>query len=82
MNEELSVLVSGICGTQEERYAYVSFADGERKAEGKIPDCVILSNTGFSEEEVAVLELYMKQELVTLKKMASGINPVRAFLKE
>lgn len=82
MNEELSIHVSGICGTGEDRYAFVSFIDGEKSAEGKIPQCIITSNTGFEPEEVAVLELYMKRELKTLKQMAQTVNPFRALMKD
>ena len=51
MNDELKMSVSPICVKDGNRYAFVNFADGKRTAEGKIPDCKIISNKGFSDEE-------------------------------
>ena len=36
---------------------------------------------GFSEEEAVLLETYMKRELTKLKKMASSVNVLGAFMK-
>jgi len=81
MNDELKMSVSPICIKDGNRYAFVNFADGNRTAEGKIPDCKILSNKGFSEQEITQLEEYMKKELPNLKKMAAGVNVLGAFMK-
>lgn len=80
MSDQLNMSVSQICSNGKEKYAFVSFTDGKRVAEGKIPACKIMKNEGFSEAEVAQLELYMKQQLNVLKKMAAGINVMDAFL--
>lgn len=82
MNNELKMSVSPICVKDGNRYAFVNFTDGKRLAEGKIPDCKIISNKGFSEEEVGKLEEYMQKELPKLKKMAAGINVLGALMKE
>ncbi len=81
MNNELNMSVSPICMKDGNRYAFVNFTDGTRFAEGKIPDCKIISNKGFSEKEVEKLEEYMKTELPKLKQMAAGINVLGAFMK-
>lgn len=81
MNDELKMSVSPICVKDGNRYAFVNFADGKRTAEGKIPDCKIISNKGFSDKEVTQLEEYMKKELSNLKQMAAGINVLGAFMK-
>lgn len=73
--------VSPICVKDGHRYAYVSFTDGKRSAEGKIPECKIVSSTGFTENEVEQLETYMRNELAELKRIASGINVMDAFMK-
>ncbi len=78
--EELKMSVSPICQKDGKRIAYVSFTDGTRTAEGKIPDCAILSNEGFTEDEVLQLQIYMKQELATLKRMAASVNVMDAFM--
>lgn len=78
--EELSMSVSPICERDGKKIAFVSFSDGTRTAEGEIPECKITKNEGFDEGEVLQLELYMKSELANLKKMASSVNVMGAFM--
>lgn len=80
MGGELSMSVSPICFREGKKYAYVSFTDGSRSAEGKIPDCKITKNKGFDEDEVKQLEAYMSRELPQLKKMAAGIDIMKNFM--
>ncbi len=77
----INMSVSSICVKNGEKYAFVMFTDGDRSAEGKIPDCKLISNNGFTEEEAAQLEAYMQKELPRLKKMAAGIRLFDAFRK-
>ena len=79
MSRELKMSVSAVCTKDEKQYAYVSFSDENRVAEGKIPECIIISNQGFTEDEVVQLEDYMRRELRTLKKMAAGIRLIDAL---
>lgn len=81
MGNEFTMSVSPICVKDEQRFAYVSFTDGERSAEGKIPDCKIVSATGFTQDEIRMLEEYMERELPRLKRMAAGIRLMDAFMK-
>lgn len=81
MNESVDIKVSGVFSKNGKQIAYVSFTDRAKNAEGVIPDCVIIRNKGFTEEEASQLEAYMKKELATLKKMASGINVVKALME-
>lgn len=81
MAQELNMSVSPVCVKDGEKYAFVTFSDGERVAEGRIPDCKIISNKGFSKDEAVQLEVYMERELPTLKKMAVGIKLLDAFMK-
>lgn len=78
---ELNMSVSSFVGKKGERKAFVTFSDNNRSAEGEIPRCAIISNRGFSAEEVEKLEKYMKQNLDMLTRMASGINPIKALMK-
>lgn len=82
MDDELKMSVSPICTKNGSKYAFVAFTDGVRTAEGRIPDCIIIQNEGFNEEEVSQLENYMRQELPQLKKMAAGINVMKNFLDD
>ena len=81
MENAVNMSVSPVCVKDGEKYAFVTFSDGERQAEGKIPACTIISNKGFSNEEVEQLEDYMRRELTQLKKMAAGIHLLDAFMK-
>ena len=81
MENEFTMSVSPVCQKDGQKYAFVSFTDGERSAEGKIPDCRIITSTGFEEAEIKLLEAYMKRELTKLKKMASEIRLLDAFMK-
>ena len=81
MENEFNMSVSPVCVKDGKKYAFVTFSDGERSAEGKIPDCKIISQTGFEDGEVMMLEEYMKRELPALKKMAAGIRLVDAIMK-
>ncbi len=79
---ELNMSVSAICSDENGKYAFVSFTDGVRTAEGKIPDCKITKNNGFAEIEISQLENYMKDNLSQLKSMASKIDIFSAFTKD
>ena len=79
--QEFRMSVSPVCEKDGKKLAYVSFTDGERTAEGRIPECKIIINKGFDDAEVLLLETYMKRELTSLKKMASGIRLIDAFMK-
>lgn len=81
-NDELKMSVSPICMKDGKKYAFVSFTDGIRTAEGKIPDCTMISNHGFTEEEVRQIEDYMIRELPHLKEIAAGIHVMDSFLEK
>lgn len=81
MEHNIQMSVSPICAKNGVKYAYVSFADGDRQAEGKIPECKIFSNQGFTAEEVQELEHYMKVDICELKRIAAGIHLLDAFMK-
>ena len=80
MNGPVDIRVSGICQKDGKKMAYVSFNDGDKNAEGVIPDCIITRNEGFTEDEISQLQDYMKRELQSLKKTAAGINVVKALM--
>lgn len=82
MSDEFTMSVSPVCLKDGQKVAYVSFTDGKRSAEGKIPECKIVSATGFDDNEIRMLEEYMEQELSRLKRMAASIRLMDAFMKE
>ncbi len=79
---ELKMLVSCTFTKDGSTKACVSFEDDNRFAEGLIPDCTITRNNGFSDDEVSRLEAYMTENLETLKRMASDVNPIRKLMKD
>lgn len=81
MEQELNMSVSPVCMKDGEKCAYISFSDATRTAEGRIPDCKIISNKGFSQEEIAQLENYMSMELAKLKRIAASIRLIDAIQK-
>ena len=81
MSEELKMTISGIVPKDGRKSIYVVFEDADRKAEGYVPDCVITKNDGFEEDEVKLLELYMKQNQDMIREHAKLINPIKALMK-
>lgn len=81
MSEELKMTISGFVPKDGRKSVYVVFEDGNRKAEGYVPDCVITKNEGFEEDEIKVLELYMKQNQDMIREHAKLINPIKALMK-
>ena len=77
---ELKMSVSAICRSENgNQYAFVTFTDGVRSAEGRIPECKLLKNNGFAEIEVKELEKYMQEHLQELKRMSAGVDIFSAF---
>jgi len=81
MSEELKMTISGFVPKDGRKSVYVVFEDGERKAEGYVPDCVITQNEGFEEDEIKMLELYLKQNQDMIREHAKQINPIKALMK-
>ena len=79
MADSLEMSVSSAFKKNGKKYAFVTFKDGNREAEGRIPNCKITRNEGFDAGEVKMLEEYMKQELSTLKKMAESVDAMADF---
>ena len=66
--------------TKDSKAVYVLFDDGDIKAEIALPDCRFVSGRGFSDEEIAQLMDYVKNEQDSIFELAKGINPMKAFL--
>ena len=79
--EELKMTVSGIVPKDGRPNIYVVFEDVKRRAEGSVPDCIITTQTGFEEDEIKMLELYMKQNQDTIRDLAKDVNPIKALMK-
>ena len=57
-------------------FVSVLFGDGDKSAEGRIPECTISINKGFSEAEKAEFEEYMREnktDIIDAAKKITGI---------
>ena len=83
MQDDINMQVTQPFEKDGKRYAFVRFTDEKgRSAEGRIPECKILSSDGFTGEEVEALERYMEENLAKIKKMAAGVRLLDAFIKD
>ncbi|MBD5157597.1 MAG: hypothetical protein HDT13_08195 [Butyrivibrio sp.] len=58
-------------------FVSVLFEDGDKSAEGRIPECTISINKGFSEAEKAEFEEYMREnktDIIDAAKKITGIT--------
>ena len=81
MSESVNMSVSAINGKNEDRVVYVLFTDEEKSAELSLPGCKIISNKGFSEEELTQLKTYAENSEDYIFSLAKEINPMKAFMK-
>lgn len=81
MNGKMNMSISQIFQKDGKPTALVLFSEGRKSAEGKIPDCTIISNDGFSEKEVKALELYLKMQQESILKTAKEVNIMKAFMQ-
>jgi len=78
----MNIIISCVGTKDNKAVAYVRFEEGERFAEGIIPDCKITTQKGFNSDEISQMEDYLRENLSTLKKEAAKINPITAMMKE
>ena len=81
MRDTMTMRVSSIVKKDGKKLAYVIFEDIDRSAEGVIPVCKIMKSEGFTDEEIGLLEQYMKDNLEILKNMAADLNLLDALRK-
>lgn len=82
MNSEITMTVSGMTHTKDDKAVYVLFTDKEKTAEIAVPGCRVVSNEGFSDEEMEQLITYVDSEQDTIFSMAKNVNPIKAMMKE
>ena len=79
MNKEevLTLTHSGILVKQGRRHVSVRFERGSDIAEASLPECKVIKNQGFSEEEVAGLELYLEMKNDEIFAKAKEISNIK-----
>lgn len=80
MNSEIKMSVSTMTRTKDSKAVYVMFEDGAKNAEISLPGCSLVRNNGFSDEEIAQLMEYSKNEQDSIFEVAKKINPMKAIL--
>lgn len=82
MDSSLKMSVSPICKNDNgDKYAFVSFTDGTKTIEVKIPDCKIVYNKGFDENASEEVMEYVLENIGKIKRMASETNVFSAMIK-
>ena len=76
----METIISGVMGEGDNKKIYVLISDNEKSAEGRIPDCTIISNKGFSQDEVKQMEDYLRESKDLIISEAKRINPIKSFL--
>ncbi len=80
MNSEIKMSVSLMTGSKDKRAVFVLFEDGGKSAEFALPECRMVRNNGFDEEEISQLTDYISNEQDLIYELAGQINPMKAFL--
>ena len=80
-NSQITMSVSGMTRTKDDKAVYVLFTDNNKSAEIAIPGCRVVSNKGFTTDEMNQLMEYVKSEQDTIFEMAKKVNPIYAMMK-
>ena len=81
MNTNITMSVSGMTRTKEDKAVYVLFTDREKSAEIAIQGRRVIYNKGFSDEEMKQLMMYVEGEQDAIFEAAKKINPITAMMK-
>lgn len=78
----MKIIHSGILGKGDEKKVCVYFESDKKSAEGYVPSCKIVKNNGFTDKELIDLEMYLKDNLQTILREATKINPIKSMMKD
>ena len=80
MSNEIKMSVSSMTRTKDSKAVYVMFSDNDKIAEFTLPGLNVISNKGFSDEEINQLKDYMANEQDAIYALAKQVNPMKAFM--
>ena len=80
MNSEIKMSVSSMTRHGDDKAIYIMFTDGSKYAEYTLPDCKLISNKDFSDEEIKMLMDYVSNEREAIMSIAKEVNPMKGFL--
>lgn len=72
--------VSAIVGKDGNKKVYVLFKDAKKMAELTAPEGKVLSNVGFSDEDITKLRAYVIREKEYIYSIAKKVSPFKAFM--
>ena len=82
MNSEVKMSVSSMMRNDDKKGVYVLFTDKDKSAEFVIPGCKVISNKGFSADELKQLRDYVDNEQDYIFSLSKTVNPMKAFMSE
>ena len=82
MSEDVKMSVSAPVMKGNDKIVYVVFEDAAVSAEFEAPSGKLVKNTGFAEEDIAVLKDYILNNWEIIFDMAKGIDPMKVFLEK
>ena len=80
MSSEIKMSVSSMTRTKDSKAVYVMFSDNEKTAEFSLPGVNLISNRGFSDEEIDQLKEYMANSMDDIYEVAKKVNPMKGFM--
>lgn len=66
----------------DKKGVYVLFTDKDKSAEFVVPGCKVISNKGFSADELKQLRDYIDNEQDYIFSLSKTVNPMKAFMSE
>lgn len=81
MNSNITMNISPILRSGDEKVIYVQFMDGSKIAEFTVPGCILIKNDGYDEKDLKSLQEYLDNEQDEIYKVARQINPISALMK-
>ncbi len=78
-SEEMKMTYSSVVAKDGKPVVAVRFERLSDYAEALLPDCTIRSSKGFSEEEIAALEFYLKHNKKDIGSKAKAITGIQNF---
>lgn len=82
MSKELRMSVSSLTHTKDNKAVYILFTNGNKSAELSLPECKVINNSEFTDEEVAGLKFYIKNDRETIYALAKKVTPVKAMMND
>ncbi len=78
-SEEMKMTYSSVLAKDGKAVVAVRFERDGDFAEALLPDCAIKKSKGFSEEEIAALEFYLKRNKKEIGSKAKDITGLRNY---